>query len=332
MIDRAITTAATLRDALKKVIRGRDDTVNLAITGLIADGHVLIEDYPGSGKTTLAKTLGRLIDCRSVDTSNPFILPFRRVQFTPDLLPSDVLGVNVFEPKSGTFKFQHGPIFAHVVLADEINRTGPKVQAAFLECMAERQVTIDNVTYPLDDLFFVIGTQNPLDLAGTYPLPLVQLDRFLLRVPMSYVDSKTEMEILRDADVIQERVGHVTPVVTREEILAARSEAAKVHIHDQIMQAIVNIVQATRSNPVLQFGASTRSAIMLRRALGAWAVTQGRDYVTADDLKLMARYVLAHRLRFHPGAGDPDAAFDDLIRPHVEQLVATSFRENGGTK
>lgn len=327
MFDRAISTATSLRNALKAVIRGREDTINLAITGLIADGHVLIEDYPGSGKTTLAKTLGRLIDCQSVDTKNPFILPFRRVQFTPDLLPSDVLGVNVFEPKSGTFRFQHGPIFAHVVLADEINRTGPKVQAAFLECMAERQVTIDNVTYPLDDLFFVIGTQNPLDLAGTYPLPLVQLDRFLLRVPMSYVDAKTEIEILKDAEVIQERVGHVAPVVTREDVLAAREAAAKVHIHEQILQAIVNIVQSTRNNPVLQFGASTRAAIMLRRALGGWAITQQRDYVTADDLKLLARFVLEHRLRFHPGAGDPDAAFDDLLKPHLEQLVTSSFRD-----
>ena len=327
MIDRAINTAAVLRDALKKVIRGREDTINLSITGLIADGHVLIEDYPGSGKTTLAKTLGRLINCTSVQAQNGFILPFRRVQFTPDLLPSDVLGVNVFEPKSGSFRFQHGPIFAHVVLADEINRTGPKVQAAFLECMAERQVTIDNVTYPLDELFFVIGTQNPLDLAGTYPLPLVQLDRFLLRVPMSYVDAKTETEILRDAEIIQERVGHVTPVVTREDVLAARSAAAKVQIHEQIIQAIVNIVQSTRNNPVLQFGASTRAAIMLRRALGAWAVTQGRDYVTADDLKLLAPFVLQHRLRFHPGAGDPDIAFDDLLKPHLEQLVTSTFRE-----
>ncbi|MCB0324685.1 MAG: AAA family ATPase, partial [Bdellovibrionales bacterium] len=203
MIGEAIETLQTLHQALTRVIRGRDDTLKLVLAGLVADGHVLIEDYPGSGKTTLAKTLGRSIDCSDADGIERHILPFRRIQFTPDLLPTDVLGVNVFEPKSATFRFQHGPIFAHIVLADEINRTGPKVQAAFLECMAERQVTIDNVTYPLDELFFVMGTQNPLDLAGTYPLPLVQLDRFLLKVPMRYVGADTELEILRESDEIK---------------------------------------------------------------------------------------------------------------------------------
>lgn len=329
-IEHAITTLQTLRRAVGKVIRGRDDTVQLVLTGLVANGHVLIEDYPGSGKTTLAKTLGRSIDCSHSTAAAHGIVPFRRVQFTPDLLPSDVLGVNVFEPNSGTFRFQHGPIFAHIVLADEINRTGPKVQAAFLECMAERQVTIDNHTHPLDELFFVIGTQNPLDLAGTYPLPLVQLDRFLLRVPMQYVDRATELEIVKEAEQIQHNVEHVSPVVTREQILASRQAAAKVYISDPLIQTIVNIVQATRTDPLLQFGASTRSAIMLRRALGAWALTQERDYATEDDLKFLAPYVLQHRLRFHPGAGNPDTAFQELIKPHIEHLVSTASRKVSG--
>lgn len=318
-VQEAIRTINTLRTSLEKVIRGRSDTTKLVLTGLIGNGHVLLEDYPGSGKTTLAKTLGRSIDCSS--GSVPHILPFRRVQFTPDLLPSDVLGVNVFDAKSGTFSFRHGPIFAHVVLADEINRTGPKVQAAFLECMAERQVTIDNETYPLDELFFVIGTQNPLDLAGTYPLPLVQLDRFLLKIPMKYVDAKTELEILNDVKVINESVRNVVPVVTREDILNARAAVEHVHIAAPILEAIVGIVQATRANPLLQFGASTRAAIMLKQALAAWALTEERDYVNEDDLKFIAPFVLQHRLRFHPGAGDPDTAFAELLAPHVERLV-----------
>lgn len=325
MVNDSIAVIIRLRDSLKKVIRGRDDTINLVLTGLIGNGHVLIEDYPGSGKTTLAKTLGRSIDCRITD-SEKHIVPFRRIQFTPDLLPSDVLGVNVFEPKAGSFSFQRGPIFAHIVLADEINRTGPKVQAAFLECMAERQVTIDNVTYPLDDLFFVMGTQNPLDLAGTYPLPLVQLDRFLLKIPMHYVDAGTELEILKQSEQIQDDVTNVQPVVSRAEILAARQHAEQVHIADPILQAVVEIVQETRKSPLLQFGASTRAALMLKRALGAFALVSGRDYVTEDDLKVLAPVVLRHRLRFHPGAGNPDEAFQELVRPHLETLIRSGLR------
>ncbi len=322
----AIETLTKLRSSLEKVIRGRTDTIKLVLTGLIGNGHVLLEDYPGSGKTTLAKTLGMSIDCSDVDNEKTGIVPFRRVQFTPDLLPTDVLGVNVFEPKSSTFSFQHGPIFAHVVLADEINRTGPKVQAAFLECMAERQVTIDNVTYPLDDLFFVIGTQNPLDLAGTYPLPLVQLDRFLLKIPMRYVDHATELEILNEIDSITTSAATVSPVVTREEILSARRAVESVHINPAIVEAIVNIVQSTRNNPLLQFGASTRAAIMLKRSLAAWALNEERDYVNEDDLKLLAPFVLQHRLKFHPGAGDPEEAFEELLKPHLEKLIASGIK------
>lgn len=321
MIDQAIRTFDSLWSSLSKIIRGRDDTIKLVITGLFADGHVLIEDYPGSGKTTLAKILGQSILCQHRSSDNSHIVPFRRVQFTPDLLPSDVLGVNIFDPRSTQFRFQHGPIFANIVLADEINRTGPKVQAAFLECMAERQVTIDNVTHQLDDLFFVIGTQNPLDLAGTYPLPLVQLDRFLLRIPMRYVDAKTELKILLDAENIRDAAKHITPCVTREDVLQARHACSLVHISQHLLETIVNIVQDTRTNPMLRFGASTRAAIMLKRALTAWAIGQGRDYTTEDDLKLLAPFVLQHRLQFHPGAGDQNEAFKNLLTPHIEKLI-----------
>lgn len=321
----AIKTVQALSLALGRVIKGRDDTIRLVISALVADGHVLLEDYPGSGKTTLTKTLGRLIAKDGQEDDVEHILAFRRIQFTPDMLPGDVLGVNVFEPKTGQFRFLHGPVFAHVLLADEINRTGPKVQAAFLECMAEKQVTIDNVTHKLDELFFVVGTQNPLDIAGTYPLPLVQLDRFLLKIPMSYVDAETEMQILEGHGAIVEATDHVTPVCTRSDVLAARAATAAVHLHPNIRRAIVDIVQATRNNPLLQFGASTRAALMLQSALRGWALVNGREFVTEDDVKFISPFVLLHRLRFHGGAGEARAALDQLMLPHVERLIASGL-------
>ncbi|MGI6524746.1 MAG: AAA family ATPase [Bdellovibrionota bacterium] len=314
-----VETIQRLINGLQRAIRGRDDTIKLLLAALVVDGHVLIEDYPGSGKTTLTKTLGGLIS--KDNPERPEIHPYSRIQFTPDMLPGDVLGVTVFEPHTATFTFRSGPVFANIVLADEINRTGPKVQAAFLECMAEKQVTIDNNTYPLDDLFFVVGTQNPLDIAGTYPLPLVQLDRFLLRIPMSYVDTETEIEILRDHQAIKEAATHPTPVCSRSDVLRARSVAANIFISPKLRQAIVNIVQATRDTPLLQFGASTRAALMLQSAIQGWALVNGRDYVSVDDLKLMAPFVLLHRLHFHGTAGDPLEALKDLIAPQIEELI-----------
>jgi len=321
----AFEVTEKLRDGLEKVIKGRHDTVNLLITALMADGHILLEDYPGSGKTTLTKTLGRLISKDPEDERDEHILPSRRIQFTPDMLPGDVLGVNIFDPKSGNFRFLHGPVFAHIVLADEINRTGPKVQAAFLECMAEKQVTIDNATYPLDDLFFVVGTQNPLDLAGTYPLPLVQLDRFLLKIPMTYVDRETELGILEDHAKIVENAETLSAVCTRSEILSSRQATKQVHLSDELRSAVVDIIQATRNNPIIQFGASTRAAIMLQEAIKGWAVVNGRDYATEDDLKTIAPYVLLHRLKFHGGAGDPQEALEQIMAPHLEDLIRKNF-------
>jgi MoxR-like ATPase len=318
--ERAYSTVYALLNALSTVIKGRHDTIKLTLTALLADGHALLEDYPGSGKTTLAKTLGRLISKGHSDYDH--CLPFRRVQFTPDMLPGDVLGVNVFEPKSGSFRFMHGPIFAHIVLADEINRTGPKVQSAFLECMAEKQVTIDNVTYQLDDLFFVLGTQNPLDMAGTYPLPLVQLDRFLFKIPMSYVDSKTEFEILAHHSAIKDASQKIAPVCSREDVLFARSVSDRIYLSGNIRSAIVNIIQSTRNNPAIQYGASTRAAVMLQSALKAWALLQQRDFVHEDDLKYITPYVLLHRLRFIGGAGEPHEILQKLIAPHIDWLLS----------
>lgn len=323
-IKNATQVAQKLHSGLGNVIKGRDDTVRLVLTALLADGHVLLEDYPGSGKTLLTKTLGRLITAPTSGTADgtpEHILPFRRIQFTPDMLPGDVLGVNIFDPKSGLFHFVHGPVFAHIVLADELNRTGPKVQAAFLECMAEKQVTIDNETHPLDKLFFVVGTQNPLDLAGTYPLPIVQLDRFLLKIPMSYVDATTEFEILESHHELMSVAEDCAPVCTREEILAAQKACHEVHLSSPIRQAIVDIVQATRQSPLLQFGASTRAAIMLQRALRGWSVVNDRDYVDEDDLVHLLPFVLMHRMRFQNGVTNPKEALQEIVAPHIETLV-----------
>lgn len=326
----AQTTVRNLCSSLEQVIKGRSDTVRLVIAALIADGHVLLEDYPGSGKTTLSKTLGRLISedpqghSRYPSLASDPILPFRRIQFTPDMLPGDVLGVNVFDPKTGQFHFMHGPVFAHVVLADEINRTGPKVQAAFLECMAEKQVTMDNVTRPLDQLFFVLGTQNPLDIAGTYPLPQVQLDRFLFKVPMGYVDAATESTILSSHAEIRQGSTSIHPVCTRSDVLDARLACEHVHISPALREAIVAIVQATRNNPMIQFGASTRAALMLQSAVRAWALVHGREFATEDDLVYIAPFVLLHRLRFHAGAGDAKQALLKLMDPVLEKLIRES--------
>lgn len=318
-------TISKIRSGLTSVIRGRDDTIKLVLTGLVADGHVLLEDYPGSGKTTLSKTLGKLISGESQRDTLSYIAPFRRVQFTPDLLPGDVLGINIFEPRNGEFRFVHGPVFAHIVLADEINRTGPKVQAAFLECMAEKQVTVDAVTYPLDQVFFVIGTQNPLDVAGTYPLPSVQLDRFLLRIPMTYVDAKTELEILKDQSAISEAAQNIKPVSSRSDILHAQAAARKVHVADSVRAAIVSIVQATRSHPLIQFGASTRAALMLQNALQSWALIEGRDYVTEDDLKHLTPFVLAHRMKFLGGSKADEVLKEVMLQP-LETLIRSGLR------
>ncbi len=311
---------------LAQVIRGQSETLRLIVTALFADGHVLLEDYPGSGKTTLCKTLGKLIARDDFNSANEHILPFRRIQFTPDMLPGDVLGVNIFEPKTGTFRFIHGPVFAHIVLADELNRTGPKVQAAFIECMAEKQVTIDNYTHKLDDLFFVMGTQNPLDIAGTYPLPIVQLDRFLFKLPLGYVDAKTEVEILKSHKQISDTAEAPNPVCSRSDILQARAAVDNIHLNEAMQQAIVEIVQSTRGNALIQYGASTRAALMLQRGVKAWALTSGKDYADEDDLKFIAPFVLAHRLKFHGGAGEPKEALRRLIEPALEKLIAKGIR------
>jgi len=296
---------------LKTVIKGKDETIDLLLTALFAGGHILIQDYPGSGKTTLGKSLAMLIDNKEDFKS------FSRIQFTPDMLPADIIGANIFNKETNSFNFQSGPVFGEVILADEINRAGPKVQAAFIEAMAEKQVTVDSITYKLSDLFFVIGTQNPIDLAGTYPLPLVQLDRFLLKIPMSYVDSKTEFEIINESEKIKNNLNNLKPIINSDELYKLTQTRLQINISDKITQAIVELIQSTRNNENILMGASTRSAIMFKNALQAFALIKNKDYVDEDDFKYLARFVLEHRMKYQILEFD----FDSILNPIIDTLV-----------
>lgn len=316
----------TLMNTVKQQVLGRDDVIELAIIALVADGHVLLEDYPGSGKTTLAKALGEAIVNDEAGGVDEHIVAFRRIQFTPDLLPSDVTGVPVFDSNSNAFHFRHGPLFAHVVLADEINRTSPKVQSAMLEAMGEKQVTVDNVTYPLDELFFVIATQNPLDLVGTYPLPTPQLDRFLFKITMNHIDRDAELSVL---DTYKERRqairDHAT--VKRSQVLAARREIDdKVAISPVVKTALVDISRALREDDRVLQGNSTRSMVLMLPALQVSAALRGRDYVSAEDIELLLPRVLGHRIELAPGVTDINKVLKDNMRRPMDELARSTLR------
>ena len=294
------TTAILLKNRICAAVKGRDDVIDLVVLALLADGHVLLEDYPGSGKTLLAKTLGEsIID----DLPDDDIPSFRRIQFTPDMLPSDVTGVTTFDAGTSQFSFRRGPVFAYVVLADEINRTSPKVQSSMLEAMAEKQVTVDNTTHRLDDLFFVIATQNPLDLAGTYPLPLAQLDRFLFKIRMANVSREAELDVLATAH--QRRVGvpETFPRVRRGQVVEARKAAHElVYVAPAIHAALVDIARGLRADPRVLQGASTRALVMALPALQARAMMDGRDCVLPVDVHALLEPVFSHRLEIAPDA------------------------------
>jgi MoxR-like ATPase len=307
----------------KAVVQGRDDVIYLVLNALLADGHVLLEDYPGSGKTTLAKALGQ---CISADADAGRIVPFRRIQFTPDLLPSDVTGVTVFDPEVNRFVFHGGPIFANVVLADEINRTSPKVQAALLEAMAEKQVTVDNQTHPLDELFFVLATQNPLDLTGTYPLPQAQLDRFLFKIRMTYLSRASELEVLANRNAARQALPPVQ--VSPGTIVAARRVLHHtVRVPAVIHEALVDIAGALRNDRRVALGVSTRSLVLAIPALQARAMMLGRDFVSPQDVKALAGPLFSHRLTLIPGAKDPDAVVAECIAPVIEAVTRRSLAD-----
>ena len=324
-LSRSVTVLEKLQNCVRRQVLGRDDVIELSIIALVADGHVLLEDFPGSGKTTLAKALGEAI-VSTVDDEKDDIMPFRRIQFTPDLLPSDVTGVPVFDANSNAFHFRHGPIFAHVVLADEINRTSPKVQSAMLEAMGEKQVTVDNVTYPLDELFFVIATQNPLDLVGTYPLPTPQLDRFLFKISMRHIDRDAELEVL---DTWQSR-RHSEPAgetVTRDEVLVARESIENsIAISQAVKTALVDISINLREDDRVMQGNSTRSLVLMLPALQVRAALHNRNYVSADDIENLAPYILQHRVELAPGVSDFKKVLADCMREPMETLARNTIK------
>ena len=321
---------AKLRARVAAQIIGRDEVIDLILIALLADGHVLLEDFPGSGKTTLAKALGDAID---EDEAQSGFVAFRRIQFTPDLLPSDVTGVSVFDAGTSTFHFRRGPIFAHVVLADEINRTSPKVQAAMLEAMGEKQVSVDNTTHRLDPLFFVIATQNPLDLAGTYPLPVAQLDRFLFKVRMHHIDRSSELEVLDTYRQRRDTERADLPRVRRTAVLEARATIDEcITIHTAIKECLVDLAQVLRSDERVLQGNSTRSLVLALPALQVRALMQGRDYVTGADVEALMPRVLEHRIELVPGLNVPDEIIADVLRGPLERLAASTLERGGGIR
>ena len=290
---------------VEKVIFGKHEEVQLAVLGLLCQGHLLIEDVPGVGKTMLAKSIAKSIGCT-----------FRRIQFTPDMLPSDVTGVSVFNQKTREFEFRPGPVMAQIVLTDEINRATPKTQSALLEAMEERQVTVDGKTYLLGRPFLVLATQNPIEYEGTFPLPEAQLDRFMMRISLGYPAPEDEIAIL-DSQQYVHPVEEIGQVVTVEELIEAQEKVKEVYIDSLVKEYIVAIVNATRKHPDVYLGASPRGSLALYRTSQARAAVLGRDYVIPDDIKVLAKPTLAHRLIVSPSARikdvDPRVVVEDVL-------------------
>ena len=286
---------------VEKTIQGKGDIVRLALIALVAEGHVLIEDIPGVGKTMLAKSIAKSLGCT-----------WSRIQFTPDLLPSDVTGVNVFDSKTQQFEFKQGAVFANIALGDEINRASPKTQSALLECMEERQVTVDGMTHELDEPFMVIATQNPIEHEGTYPLPESQLDRFMMRLSMGYPSRESELEIL-DKHGHEEILLDLEAVSDPGEVVGLIKRARDVHVAPTLKRYIVQLTETTRDHPDVYLGASPRASLYLLRAARAMSASRGRDYVVPDDIQDLAIPVLAHRILLSPEAQMRGATTEDIL-------------------
>jgi MoxR-like ATPase len=292
---------------LQRVIHAPDETLQFSFLCLLAEGHLIIEDFPGVGKTSLAKALARSIDCA-----------FSRLQFTPDLLPSDVTGVNVFNQRSNEFEFRPGPVFANILLVDEINRASPKTQAALLECMQERQVTVDGVSYQLPPPFMVMATQNPIEYEGTYPLPEAELDRFTMRIAIGYPPLVEEAKML-SVQATDSPLDRLECVASAQELLEAIDDARRVFVEESLNRYVVTLLRQTRSDSRLYLGASPRAGIALMRVAKARAIVSGRDYVEPDDVKTVAPTVLAHRLILAPEARSSGLDAEDLVRSVLER-------------
>ncbi|MDC7232289.1 MAG: MoxR family ATPase [Spirochaetales bacterium] len=299
-----------LSRGLKKVIQGQDELIRLFCAALLAGGHVLLEGLPGTGKTTLAQTLSALIGSSD----------FSRIQFTPDLLPYDITGVDVWNRENSDFEFRPGPVFTHILLADEINRTTPKVQSALLEVMAEQQVSLGGKTYPLEDFFLVLATQNPLDHEGTYPLPEAQKDRFMIRLKPGYPDETSELSILK-ADPSHSILPSLEPVCSLSDFMACREAVARVFCEESLMKAVVRICAATRESEDLMAGVSPRGGLMLLAACRGLAFLSGRDYITDQDIRDMAVPVLAHRVSAVSSDIDTAQLIDGISRRECDGLL-----------
>ena len=299
---------------IERVIVGKRLTVELAVIGLLSHGHLLIEDVPGVGKTMLARSLARSLNCS-----------FGRIQFTPDMLPSDVTGVSIFNQATRKFEYQPGPLMAQVVLTDEINRATPKTQAALLEAMEERQITVDGVTHPLPAPFMVMATQNPIEYEGTFALPEAQLDRFLLRIRLGYPELNEEVEVM-DRQQFRHPILDLTPVSSAEELIEAQKAIKSVHVAPAVKEYIVRLVQRTREHEHTSLGASPRGSLTLYRTGQARAALHARDYVLPDDIKAVASAVLAHRLILSPGARLRDVAAEEVVADLLDKLPVPEGR------
>ncbi len=282
------SVARSLIENVSKVIVGKEDVISLTLAAIFSDGHVLLEDVPGVGKTYLAKSLARSLGCE-----------FTRIQFTPDLLPSDVTGVSIYNQKTQEFEFRPGPVMTQVLLADEINRATPRTQAALLEAMQERQITVDGKTYPLPRPFFVLATQNPIELEGTFLLPEAQIDRFLMRLSIGYPDAEQETKIL-DRFRVEDPLESLEPVTDPETILEVQEAVRRVKVEDSVRDYIVRVTRSTRENPAVALGVSPRGTLALFRTSQALAAIRGRDFVIPDDVKTLVPYVLTHRIHISP--------------------------------